>query len=247
MVAEQCRAHIGVYRPQDHDPKQDSVSEVLNGVILHIAQTATRHLPDAGQIATHIKPKLGPKLRLSDVYAAAGAIISLAKRLGAHQAARKYYRLASDTLSGQLDAAGIRYTRDMGSLEHPARLRRQPHWPGISEVYCSPKLGIWWRRDAKHHHDILEHATQPGFFQGRGTSCHQSREIGDLPEAELHLVMLTTPTLADSDYGNLDTLAFHYGLTPAQTQALLDGNDIDTGAPPACPPAERCLAICGRL
>ena len=63
----QSQEHIGVYRPQDHDPKQDSVSEVLNGVILHIAQTATRHLPDAGQIATHIKPKLGPKLRLSDV------------------------------------------------------------------------------------------------------------------------------------------------------------------------------------
>ena len=135
----------------------------------------------------------------------------------------------------------------MGILEHLARLRRQQHWPGISEVYCSPKLGIWWRRDAKHHHDMLEHATPPGFFQGRGTRCHQSREIGDLPEAELHLVMLTTPTLADSDYGNLDTLAFHYGLTPAQTQALLDGNDIDTGAPPACPPAERCLAICSRL
>ena len=36
----QSQEHIGVYRPQDHDPKQDSVSEVLNGVILHIAQTA---------------------------------------------------------------------------------------------------------------------------------------------------------------------------------------------------------------
>lgn len=242
---EQSREHIAIYRPQDHDPKRDPVSETLNGVILRIAQAAIRNLPDVGQIAAHIKQK--PELRLSDVYAAAGAIISLAKRLGTHQEAQDHYQLNPDTLSEQLTAAGIGCTRDMGTLEHPASLRLQPHWPGIAEVYCSRVTNIWWRRDAEHPHDILDHAMPPGVFASLRDFCLPIGGHAGLSPAEQRLIVLTTPRPVDDNFGKLRTLALHYGLTPAQTQALLDGKDSELTAPPPCPLAVHCLSACGRL
>ena len=242
---EQSREHIGVSRPQDHDPKQEPVSETLNGVILRITQAALPNLPDVEQIAAYIGQN--PDLWLSAVYAATGAVISLAKRLGAHQEAQERYRLSPDTLSARMDAAGIRHTKDMGILEHPARLRQQPHWPGIAQVYCSRHLNIWWRRDDDHAHDILDHAMPPGVFAGLRDFSHPiTADAGPSP-AEQRLIVLTTPRPVEDNFGKLETLACHYGLTPAQTQALLDGKDIEITVPPLCPQAGNCPAICGRL
>ena len=242
---EQSREHIGVARPQDHDPKQDPVSETLNGVILRIAQAAIPNLPDVEQIAAYTGQK--PELRLSAVYAAAGAVISLAKRLGAHQEAQEHYRLNPDTLSEQMDTAGIGHTKDMGILEHPARLRQQPHWPGIAEVYCSRVTNIWWNRNADQPHDILDHAMPPGVFASLKDFRLPVRGDAGLSPAEQRLIVLTTPRPVDDNFGKLRTLALHYGLTPAQTQALLDGKDNETTAPPPCPQAVHCLSACGRL
>ena len=242
---EQSREHIGVSRPQDHDPKRDPVSETLNGVILRIAQAAIGSLPDVTQIAAHVGQK--PELRLSDVYAATGAVISLAKRLGAHQEAQEHYRLNPDTLSEQLAAGGISCARDMGTLEHPAKLRLQSHWLGIADVYCSRVTNIWWRHDADKHHDILDHAMPPGVFAGLKQFSRAVVGDASLSPAEQQLIMLATPGPIDDNFGNLATLAFHYGLTPAQTQALLDGKDDEITAPPPCPQAIHCLSVCGNL
>ena len=242
---EQSREHIGVARPQDHDPKQDPVSETLNGVILRIAQAAIPNLPDVEQIAAYTGHK--PDLRLSAVYAATGAVISLAKRLGAHQEAQERYRLNPDTLSEQMDAAGIGHTKDMGILEHPARLRQQPHWPGIAEIYCSRVTSIWWNRNADQPHDILDHAMPPGVFAGLKDFRLPIGGHASLSPAEQRLIVLTTPRPVDDNFGKLATLALHYGLTPAQTQALLDGKDSELTAPPPCPLAVHCLSACGRL
>ena len=116
---ERSREYIGVSRPQDHDPKQDPVSETLNGVILRITQAALPNLPDVEQIATYIGQK--PDLRLSAVYAATGAVISLAKRLGARREAQERYRLSPDTLSARMDADGIRHTKRYGNSGTPGQ------------------------------------------------------------------------------------------------------------------------------
>ena len=242
---EQSREHIAVYRPQDHDPKRDPVSETLNGVIARIAQAAIRSLPDVAQIAAHIGHQA--ELRLSDVYAATGAIISLAKRLDAHQEAQERYRLNPDTLFAQMEAAGIGCARDMGVLEHPAELRLQSHWPGIAEVYCSRVTNIWWRRDADKPHDILDHAMPRGVFAGLKDLSPAVVGDANLSPAEQRLIALATPRPVDYNFGNLATLAFHYGLTPAQTQALLDGRDVEIAAPPPCPQAAHCPTTCGAL
>ena len=47
-------SHIGVCRPQDHDPLQDPVSETLNRIILAIARQAVACLPSPPTLASHI-------------------------------------------------------------------------------------------------------------------------------------------------------------------------------------------------
>ena len=235
-------AHIGVSRPQDHDPKRDPASEILNGVIAAVSQAALPHLPAPADYAAGASPEA--PARLSTVWADINEVISLAYRLGIGPDAQAHYPSEPEAIAARLAAAGISHKTDMGRLEHPALLRRQPHWPGIDLAYCSEPAGIWWPRDAANHNRMVANRlmrSQPYF---RTTPDADAT----LSQPELRLIQLTTPQHPEQDFGQAETLAFRYRLTPRQTLQILAGNDEATAeTPPPCPQAGQCPAICGHL
>ena len=132
----------------------------------------------------------------------------------------------------------------MGWLEHPALLRQQPHWPGIDLAYCSAPAGIWWPRDAAHNDRMVANR----LMRSRPYFRTTPEADATLSQAELRLIQLTTPQHPDHDFGQTETLAFRYRLTPRQTRAILAGSDdAATQIPQPCPQASLCLVICGHL
>lgn len=235
-------ALIGVFRPQDHDPKQDTVSETLNGVIAAIGHAALSHLPKPADFAAGASPET--PARLSTVWADINSTIGLAYRLGIGPEAQAHYPADPESIAAELATASISHTIDMGRLEHPERLRQQPHWPGIDLAYCSAPAGIWWPRDAVHNDRMVTNR----LMRSRPYFRTAPEAEATLSQAELRLVQLTTPQHPEHDFGQAETLAFRYRLTPRQTLAILNGNDAAaTEMPQPCPQASQCLAICGHL
>lgn len=235
-------ALIGVFRPQDHDPKQDTVSETLNGVIAAIGHAALSHLPKPADFAAGASPET--PARLSTVWADINSTIGLAYRLGIGPEAQAHYPADPESIAAELAAAGISHTIDMGRLEHPVLLREQPHWPGINLAYCSAPADIWWPRDAVHNDRMVANR----LMRSRPYFRTAPEAEATLSQSELRLIQLTTPQHPEHDFGQAETLAFRYRITPKQTIAILASNDEAAAeTPPPCPQAGQCPAICGYL
>lgn len=175
---------IGVHRPEDHDPKWDPASEILNSVIAATAQAALSRLPETADYAAGTISDA--PVRLSTVWTEINLVIGMAYRLGIGPDVQAHYPSDPNLLAAELAAAGISFTTDMSRLEHPDQLREQRQWPGIDLAYCSTISGIWWHKDAANQHRMVANRfmrsrppapNRPGsgrYTDRSGTPPHQS-------------------------------------------------------------------------
>ncbi len=243
--------HIGVHRPQDHDPKEDPVSERLNVLIAAMARAALPHLPSYLECARRLKEDEPRKaLSLAAVCAAYSKTRLLANRIGV----RTDFDPDPDQAASELTGASLSFTKDLGFIKSLPELREERPAGGTEKVRTIISANLW--------HDRETLRTAPPF--GRHSNMNvddiwESPETGaaEISNAERHLIRAAAPPhpmMDDSPIWVQDpaaaAIAFKNHTTPKHAREFLSGQ-TDDPTPPGnldrCPMASECRTWCGRL
>ncbi len=247
-------SYIGIYRPQDHDPLQDPVSETLNTVILAMARQAAAHLPDHRVLASHIlsnrKKEQHKPLRLSEVFIATLRIRELARRLGLRPDQTQHLLLTPEETFHRLREAGLSPRRDMGTLTSLEELRRVLPGPGLTDITTSTAAKTWHETSVPDawvlhtNHTCDNQATTP---------LEEAHQLGP---AERSLIQMTVTDYPGINQGfatgrlpAASAIAYVNQTTPEQVLAYLEGRSDDPTPPEPrpCPLAAACPTWCGRI
>ena len=265
---DQMDSRMGVYRPQDHNPQEDLISETLNTAIARIAHEAVQHLPDHTKIAERIRNhpdrKKQDKLRLSEVWTGAIKIHALATRLGlATQDIQTNWRRTSQDICHEEPGAPENIlgeipelVSDMGSITGLATLREKLPETGTREIWASARSRIWYQKNAKDSYLM-------GTNQDRVHTriMETGEEDSNLSQAELKLIELCTPEhpgltdiLMKARDRAASAIAFINMTTPDEAREYLNHNPQDPKSQDPsprqhdpCPMAAQCPTWCGRL
>ena len=256
-------SHMGIHRPQDHDPVQDPISATLNTVIAQIAHRAVRHLPDHQSIADRLRAQPDRKkqtpLSLSEVWTTAVKIRKLSYLLGLNdQDIIKNWERTLQDLSHSNPLAPDRIlaevpglVADMGSITDLVTLKTKLPAQGTGAVLPNTDQAIWYQKDIRDSHLMGPLQTSSRVFYDNPDEAPPTTS-----NAEREFIHLTTPlhpreaqTLIYTQDRAAQAIAFINKNTPRATRDYLNG-DSDDPTPPnpdPCPMASQCPTDCGRL
>ena len=252
--------HIGVYRPQDHDPQRDPVSEILNTIIAAIAQSALHDMPNAAGIARHLihQREAGRSKRTgrqdigaSEVWAQILRIRYLAQRIGIQkQKARPPVPESPETLIQELRSQGVETQTDMGTIGSPEKIREDLAGSTTQDINASV-TGARWYLNSAHMGYMIDTRYVEGSFRNQ---INDPQEV--LSKEEMILIQYTVPQhpgingmLTNTPNEAAAIIGFLNRITPLAVEEYIDeGAKIpDRSNPPPCPQAARCLTWCGTL
>ena len=246
-------SYIGIYRPQDHDPLRDPVSETLNTVILAMARQAAAHLPDHRTLASHIlstrKKDQQKLLRLSEVFIATLRIRELAQRLGLRPDQTQHLLLTPEETFHRLQEAGLSPRRDMGTLTSLEELRRVLPGPGLTNITTNTPAKIWHETSVPDSYVLHSH-----YISGNHptTSPEEAHQLGPAERSLIQMTVTDYPGISQGfATGRLpaaSAIAYVNRTTPEQVLAYLEGRSDDPTPPEPrpCPLATTCPTWCGR-
>ena len=255
---EKAQDHIGVYRPQDHDPQRDPVSETLNSVIAAIWEAALPRSPSPATIARHLAEhgwkgngRKRDRIGISDVWAGIIAVRQLAGRLGVPPE-RRMPQLpeSAEALLSELQEEGVQAARDMGTLGTPQEIRSQIDGARTRDLHVSVPGMRWYLKEANLRY-LIDVIHVHGGHQNR---VNDPRE--ELTPAERSLMARTAPEHpgvygipTDSPDLAAQAIALVNRMTPQAVQQYIDGETEDPHPeePPPCPQAGICRSWCGTL
>ena len=266
---DHTHSRIGIYRPQDHDPLKDPVSEMLNQVILAMAEAAGPEIPNHGEMARHMlafgvmdafsskrTKQKNEKLDLTLVWTTGARIRALAQRMGItgrEHAARRPE--SPEVLKAELQERGIAVRQDMGTIAGLEELRKTLREEDVKDLYANARSGEWRNRKARESYML----DQRGYVHsGRNRICLREGEDpeGLRTQAEWYLMTLTVPEhpgAEDEPIHSPDAAAANVGflkrVSPKAVREYLDGRSEDPNPPRPgpCPRAAECPSWCGRL
>ena len=248
---DQLESHIGIHRPQDHNPGEDPISEQLNAVIAAMAKAALPHLPTYLECAQRLKEEEPKKaISLTTVCAAYSKTRLLANRIGA----RMHFDPDPDQAAQELQNTGLNFTKDMGFIKSLPQLKEEMPKEGTKQVRTILSANLW--------HDRETLRTAPPF--GRHGSINfnhiwefPQQDPPEVSETELHLIRATTPPHPEMDDSPIwvedpaaCAIAFRNKTTPQHARDYLSGNTSDPNPPEdrkKCPLASECRTWCARL
>ena len=257
-------SHIGVARPQDHNPHRDPACETFNTAIAAAAHEAGEHLPSFAEIARDWLARPDRKkggLRVSHVFAAAVETHGLARRTGVDAGKRYSEGLARpEAITEELEREGINVRRDMGSIGPIREMRETVQAAGgPRSIRACGAHGTWHAKDAEKTHLLT-----PGWNRVHWQNPEpepQLRREEDTQErspAEWALMRLTVPEhpaltnmrIHTPEPKSAATIAFLSLTTPLAALGFLEGRSEDPSPPPGlspCPAAGGCPTQCGYL
>ncbi len=267
---EHAHSRIGIYRPQDHDPLKDPVSEMLDQVVRAMARAAAPEIPNHGDMARRllengipnalnhrlVTPAKG-RLDLTLVWTMGARIRGLAWLMGITEEKHAARRPESpEALKAELQEQGIAVRQDMGTITGLEELRKTLREADVKDVYANARSGQWHDRKAKESY-MLDHR---GYRNGGENNQVRLRE-GENPDElrtwyERRLMTLTVPEhpgVEDEPIHSTDPAAANVGfldrVSPKAVREYLDGRSEDPNPPqPApCPRAAECPSWCGQL
>ena len=272
---ERWEDRIGVWRPQDHDPQQDPVSDILNQAIRAMAQAAAPEMPSHGEVAQHLlenppgkdrsRRKTPLPLNLSAVWIAIQDMGKLAQRIGLTPEEQPLKMPESpEALLTELREAGFRPRQDLGTIGGIAELREILQQGGIAEIWTDGLTGQWHDQNIGQSYKLCQNrihriSVRDGVVRHgeNGAALSAGRtEQPEITDAELWLIHdaeLEQPGLDDRPLFSPDPDAANIGflnqVPPQAVRDYLEGRSEDPSPapPPPCPRAAQCVSWCGRL
>lgn len=202
----------------------------LDGIIGRMAAASAPSLPTPASAAAAAP---APPERLSEALERARRTGHLAMAIGLK--AIEYQELTPEELGRQLAACGVNCRPDIGTLQPPEEMRRQPGFPGPHGFRCDPEMNLWWTEEAAAPGGVFYHL--PEEYQPA-----EDRETGN---AERLWINRTAARLPDGRLEGLAGYARRYGLTPDEARRALGGEPPGEAAKRPCPLAAECPTRCG--
>ena len=259
---------LGIFRPQDHDPQEDPVSESLNTVIHAMADQAADHLPTPVEIARYVtvNPKTAGKkaqipTKLSDVYTAISDIHHTALRLFLTPEHLTALRLGHpDEIAATLREHGWEVDQDLGSITTLEALRPLLPPKGTAGIRVSIPYRIWHRADVGSSYKLTPRDNVHS-SNHRAASLHPKNVQSNEPisKVEWEFMYLSVPTVPIHSHitetphnpdPQASELAFLTGTTPKAASDYLHGKASSPMPPQGldkCPLIDECTSLCAHL
>ena len=266
---ENAGANIGIRRPQDHDPLQDPVSELLNRVISAMAEAAAPEIPSHEDIAYHLLEIGVPAIRnqrpdrptenrldLTQIWITGTKIRNLARRMGLTRSGHAARRPESpEALLAELRERGIALRQDLGTIAGLEQLRQTLRAEQVENIYANARSRQWYDQKANQNYLLHYQYTDGGYQDNRDCQLIlQGRENsgGLRTKGEWQLMRLTVPEHPDITCHSPDpanSIGFLNRIPPQAAREYLAGRSEDPNPPPpeSCPRAAECPSWCGKL
>ena len=267
---DQRTSHIGVARPQDHDPLRDTVEEYPNSVIRAMMERAVLHIPTPERIAQDLMergkkntstnrrstPDRASRQRanLTDVWESICQMRYLAFRIGTPQETLERMEPSSpEELLEMLKEKETPVRQDGGTITGLEELRRTMRENNVSRIEASGWSRRWQDRD-NNNRSILRKG--PGISNGENQIVEQRLwPQGENPSPEEErLVRLTAPEHPGHPQHPIwlsqeAAVGFINQVTPRAVREYLQGisDDPEPEPPDPCPLAGSCISWCSHL
>ena len=260
--------HLGIFRPQDHDPLQDPVSERLNTIIRTIGEQAALHLPPPVEVTRYVLRRPAAKgqkthkpIKLSDVYTAISDIHQTALRIFLTPEHLTPLRLEHpDEIAETIRAHHGEVDQDLGSITTLEALKPLLPPKGTAGIRVSIPYRIWHRADVGSSYKLTprdnvyssNHKTARLHPRNGQSDEHISKVESELmylsvPTIPIHSHIAETPHSPDPQASEL---AFLTGTTPKAASDYLHGK-APSPMPPQeldkCPLIDECASLCAHL
>ena len=259
---------LGIFRPQDHDPQQDPVSESLNTVIHAMAGQAADHLPTPVEIARYVatNPETAGKkaqipIKLSDVYTAISDIHQTALLIFLTPEHLTPLRLEHpDEIAETIRAHHGEVDQDLGSITTLEALKPLMPPKGTAGIRVSIPYRIWHRADVGSSYKLTPR-DNVHFSNHKTARLHPRNGQSNEPisKVEWELMYRSVPTIPIYSHitetphnpdPQASELALLTGTTPKAASDYLHGKASSPMPPQGldkCPLIDECASLCAHL